>query len=187
MEYANAPVVDASITLTTKSMSKFDYHKAMRDGHGYNIYIADLLASFGVPNVDVPEFTIATTHDQIRDKTMNEKDVIVDDFILEVKSSSRSFKDVDDFPHNPLIVDTVYGFDSKIIKPFAYVIISQITHNLFVIPVATKYDWGIQEYYDSQIDITERFYMVQKRHCRPFIELVDILLERANERTNQMQ
>jgi len=167
-------------------MTKFDYHKAMAEGHGYNLYVADLLQHFGVPKVDVPAFTIATTHDEIKDMTKNEKDIIVDDLVLEVKSSSRAFTDVDDFPHNPLIVDTVYGFDTKIIKPFAYVIISQITHNIFVIPVATKYDWSIQEYYDSQREITEQFYMVKKRHCRPFIELVDILLERANERTNQM-
>jgi len=167
-------------------MGKFDYHKAMRDGHGYNLYVADLLSHFGVPKVDVPAFTIATTHDEIKDKTKNEKDVIADDLVLEVKSSSRSFTDVDDFPHNPLIVDTVYGFDSKIIKPFAYIIISQITNNLFVIPTATKDFWTIREFYDAQRDITERFYMVQKRYCRPFIELVDILLERAHERNNQM-
>jgi len=179
--------VDASITLSTGFMSKFDYHKAMAEGHGYNLYVADLLQHFGIPKVDVPDFTIATTHNEIRDKTLNEKDIVVDELILEVKSSSRSFSNIDDFPHNPLIVDTVYGFDSKIIKPFAYVIISQKTLNIFVIPVATKYDWSVQEYYDAQRDITERFYMVQKRHCRPFIELVDILLERAHERTNQMQ
>lgn len=183
----NAPDVGASITLSTGFMSKFDYHQAMRDGHGYNLYIADLLANFGVPRVDVPAFSIATTHDEIKEKTKNEKDVIVDDLVLEVKSSSRAFHDIDDFPHNPLIVDTVYGFDSKIIKPFAYLIISQITHNIFVIPVATKYDWTIQTYYDRYRDIEDQFYMVSKRHCRPFIELVDILLERANERTNQMQ
>jgi hypothetical protein len=187
MVYVDALDVAALITLNIAFMSKFNYHKAMADGHGYNLYVADLLAEFGIPKVDVPEFTIATTHDEIKDKTLNEKDIVVDDLILEVKSSSRWFRDIDDFPHNPLIVDTVYGFDSKIIKPFAYVIISQKTHNLFVIPVATKYDWVVQEYYDAQRDITERFYMVQKRHCRPFIELVDILLERANERTNQMQ
>jgi hypothetical protein len=167
-------------------MTKFDYHKAMAEGHGYNLYVADLLQHFGVPKVDVPAFTIATTHDEIKDMTKNEKDIIVDDLVLEVKSSSRAFTDVDDFPHNPLIVDTVYGFDTKIIKPFAYVIISQITQNIFVIPVSTKYDWTIHEYYDAQREITEQFYMVKKRHCRPFIELVDVLLERANERTNQM-
>ena len=51
----------------------FDYHKAMAEGHGYNNYVASLLRSFGVPNVDVPEFSIATTHDKIADKTKNEK------------------------------------------------------------------------------------------------------------------
>jgi hypothetical protein len=118
--------------------------------------------------------------------TENEKDIIVDDLVIEVKSSSRSFKNADDFPFNPVIVDTVHGFDSKIIKPFAYVMISQITQAIFVIPVSTKYDWTVQTFYDAQRDIEEQFYLVRKRHCRPFIEMVDILLERANERTNQM-
>jgi hypothetical protein len=167
-------------------MTKFDYHKAMREGHGYNLYVADLLQHFGVPQVDVPDFTIATTHDEIRDKTLNEKDVIVGDLVLEVKSSSRSFTNVDDFPFNPVIIDTVSGFDSKIIKPFAYVMISQITQGIFVIPTSTKYDWTIEKYYDGYRKIEERFYLVKKRHCRPFIEMVDVLLERANERTNQM-
>ena len=72
-------------------MTTFDYHKAMREGHGYNLYVADLLQHFGVPQIDVPDFSIATTHDEIRDKTLNEKDVIVGDLVLEVKSSSRSF------------------------------------------------------------------------------------------------
>ncbi len=31
--------------------------KAMRDGHGYNLYVADLLSQFGVPKVDVPAST----------------------------------------------------------------------------------------------------------------------------------
>ena len=167
-------------------MTKFDYYKAMREGHGYNLYVADLLQHFGVPQVDVPDFSIATTHDEIRDKTLHEKDVIVGDLVLEVKSSSRSFTNADDFPFNPVIIDTVSGFDSKIIKPFAYVMISQITQGIFVIPTSTKYDWTIEKYYDGYRKIEERFYLVKKRHCRPFIEMVDVLLERANERTNQM-
>lgn len=167
-------------------MSKFNYHKAMREGYGYNLYVADLLQHFGVPKVDVPAFSIATTHDQIRDKTLNEKDVIVDDLVLEIKSSSRSFTNADDFPFNPVMIDTVNGFDNKIIKPFAYVMISQITQGIFVIPTSTKYDWTIRTYWDAERQIEDQFYLVKKRHCRPFIEMVDVLLERANERTNQM-
>lgn len=168
-------------------MSKFNYHKAMLEGHGYNLYVADLLSSYGIPGVEVPEFSMASNATEIKDKTMNEKDVIIDGLVLEIKSSSRTFRDVDDFPHNPLMVDTVNGFDSKVVKPFAYVIISQITHHLFAIPVATKPNWTIRTYYDADRDHEDRFYMVQKRHCRPFVEMVDVLLERAHERTNQMQ
>jgi hypothetical protein len=85
------------------------------------------------------------------------------------------------------MIDTVSGFDSKIIKPFAYVMISQITQGIFVIPTSTKYDWTIRTYWDADRQIEDQFYMVKKRHCRPFIEMIDVLLERANERTNQMQ
>ena len=167
-------------------MAKFNYETAMREGHGFNLYVADLLQTFGVPNVIVPEFSMAATYDERINKTLNEKDIVIDDLVLEIKSSSRSFRNADDFPHNPLIVDTVHGYDSKVIKPWAYVIISQITRGIFVIPTATKQYWTITTFYDAQRDIEDRFYMTSKRHCRPFLEMVDLLLERAHERTNQM-
>ena len=167
-------------------MAKFNYETAMREGHGFNLYVADLLQTFGVPNVVVPEFSMAATYDERINKTLNEKDIVIDDLVLEIKSSSRSFRNADDFPHNPLIVDTVHGYDSKVIKPWAYVIISQITRGIFVIPMATKQYWTITTFYDAQRDIEDRFYMTSKRHCRPFLEMVDLLLERAHERTNQM-
>jgi len=157
----------------------FDYHKAMAEGHGYNYYIADLLRQYGIPKVDVPAFSIATTHDAIRDKTENEKDIVVDNLVLEVKSRALTFRDQDDFPHSLVLVDTVYGFDQKIIKPFAYVYLSQITKGVFVIPVSTREFWTIATIYDNARQIEVECYFVTKRHCRPFLELVDVLLERA--------
>ena len=166
------------------SMAKFNYETAMREGHGFNLYVADLLQTFGVPNVVVPEFSMAATYDERINKTLIEKDIVIDDLVLEIKSSSRSFRNADDFPHNPLIVDTVHGYDSKVVKPWAYVIISQITRGIFVIPTSTKQYWTITTFYDAQRDIEDRFYMISKRHCRPFLEMVDLLLEKAHERTN---
>ena len=165
----------------------FDYHKAMEDGHAYNHYVADLLWHFGVPGVSVPEFSIAKTSEEVLDKTKNEKDVLVDDLVIEVKASSRAFRNVEEFPYNPVIVDTVYGYDSKVIKPLVYIIVSQVTKGLFVIPTASKPDWTIRTYKDLDRNIEDRFYMTNKRHCRPFIEFVDLLLERADERANTMQ
>jgi hypothetical protein len=55
-----------------------------------------------------------------------------------------------------------------------------------VIPTATKQYWTIRTYYDAQRDIEDRFYMTSKRHCRPFIEMVDLLLEKASGATIKM-
>lgn len=164
----------------------FDYHKAMEDGHAYNHYVADILRHFGVPGVVVPEFSIATTPEEITDKTKNEKDILVDDLVIEVKASSRAFRNAEEFPYNPVIVDTVYGYDLKTIKPLVYIIVSQVTKGMFVIPTATKADWTIRTYKDLDRNIEDRFYMVSKRHCRPIIEFIDLLLERANERTDTL-
>lgn len=165
----------------------FDYHKAMEDGHTYNHYVADILRHFGVPNVTVPEFSIANTPEEVLDKTKNEKDVLVDDLVIEVKASSRAFRNAEEFPYNPVIVDTVYGYDSKVIKPLVYIIVSQVTKGMFVIPTATKADWTIRTYKDLDRNIEDRFYMTNKRHCRPIIEFIDLLLERADERANTLQ
>ena len=140
-----------------------------------------------MPNVDVPEFSIATTHEKIADKTKNEKDIVVDQIVLEVKSRAISFDGADDFPHALVLVDTVYGFDQKIIKPFAYVYVSQVTKETFAIPVATRQFWTIATIFDHKRQIEVECYFVTKRHCRPMLELIDILLERAHERAGEMQ
>ena len=168
-------------------MSNFDYKRSIVIGQQYNSYVAGLLQSFGVPGVKVPEFTWATTREEQLDKTKNEKDVLVDELVLEVKSRNVKFQNQDDFRYDTIMVDTVYGWQSKTIKPFAYIIVSQITGGMFVIPGSTHEDWTTEYYYDPARDITDQFYLTDKRHCRPFLELVDVLLERASERTNQMQ
>jgi len=168
-------------------MNGFDYKTATVIGHRYNTYVAGLLQAFGVPKVKVPEYAWADTREGQLDKTKNEKDILVDDLVLEVKSRNIKFHDQDDFRYNTIMVDTVYGWQSKTIKPFAYIIVSQITGGMFVIPGSTQEDWTTEHYYDPARDITDQFYLTDKRHCRPFIELVDVLLERASERTNQMQ
>ena len=157
----------------------FDYEKAMLQGHSFNEYVASVLRQYGVPEVYVPEFTIASTHDAIADKTRNEKDIVVDGLVLEVKSRSLVFNSLDDFPLSSILVDTVYGFDQKLIKPYAYVYISQKTKAMFAIPSSSRQFWTMGMIFDTAKAIEVECYFVTKRHCRPFIELVDVLLERA--------
>lgn len=171
-----------------KSMNNFDYRTSIIKGQEYNKYVAGLLQSFGVPEVTVPPFLDwANNPMEQLEITKNEKDLLVDDLVIEVKSRNVKFQDMDDFRYATVMVDTVYGWQQKTIKPFAYIIVSQITGGLFVIPGSSQPDWTIEEYYDPARDITDKFYLTTKKHCRPFLELVDVLLERADERTNQMQ
>jgi hypothetical protein len=157
----------------------FDYEKAMLEGHGFNEYVASVLRQYGVPEVYVPEFTIASTHDAIADKTKNEKDIVVNGLVLEVKSRAMVFNSLDDFPLSSIIVDTVYGFDQKLIKPYAYVYISQKTKAMFAIPVSSRQFWTMGTIFDTARKIQVECFFVTKRHCKPFIELVDNLLDQA--------
>lgn len=164
----------------------FDYIKSFQEGHAYNKKVGDILSNFGVPGVVVPDWSMHKDQDELENKTKNEKDVIVDGLVLEVKSRGFTFNTIDDFPYEKIIIDTVYGFDQKVIKPFAYVYVSQTTQNMFVVPVATKEQWTIGTIYDKQREIEIDCYFVTKRHCRPFIELVDVLLERASDRATEV-
>ena len=120
------------------------------------------------------------------DKTINEKDVLVDDLVLEVKSRNLKFEDIESFPYEKILIDTVDGFDKKAVKPFAYVMVSQITGKMFAIAGASKEHWTVGEIHDPHRNVDYQAYFATKRHCRPFIDLVDILLERASGRATEV-
>jgi len=164
----------------------FDYVKSFKQGHAYNVWVGDLLKHFGVPNVEVPEWSMHKNHAELEEKTRNEKDILVDDLVLEVKSSRQTFEDIYDFPFEKIIVDTVSGFEKKTVKPFAYIHVSQGGDGIFVTPVATQPHWTIATVFDAQRQLDIECYFVTKRHCRPFLELVEVLLERAADRATEV-
>jgi hypothetical protein len=157
----------------------FDYRTAFAEGEKYNRYVADLLIEFGVPKVKIPEFDEAAEN-----PTAFEKDVIVDDLVIEVKSRNLFFTDSYDFPYDRVLVDTKHGYESKVIKPWAYVFISQKTYKCFALFTATDCLWEIDGIYDSQRAVRYEAWMASRRLCRPFLELVDLCLEYAADRTN---
>ncbi len=164
----------------------FDYASSFAKGHAFNVFVADILTYFGVPDVKVPEMTDATNPAETRDKTINEKDVIVGDLVLEVKSRNLKFDSFDDFPYEKVLIDTVHGYESKAIKPFAYVIVSQITGKMFAISNASKSNWTVGDVHDPHRNVDYEAYFVTRQYCRPFIDLVDILLEYSNDRAKEV-
>ncbi len=164
----------------------FDYISSFKEGHANNCAVADILRECGLQDVEVPEWSMHHSQAELEDKTKNEKDILVGNLVLELKTSSQVFDDIDDFPYTKIIVDTVHGFDLKTIKPFAYIHKSQKGSGIFVTPVATKPHWSIATIFDAKRQVEFEAYFVSKRHCRPFDELVEVLLDLQHGRASEV-
>jgi len=73
------------------------------------------------------------------------------------------------------MVDTVSGYEQKLRKPLAYVIVSQRTDDLLVIPNHTYEYWTKETKYDPARNLTDTFYLCPKNLVKPFSYLVDYL------------
>lgn len=150
----------------------FDYKAAMSEGHKYNKVVSMRLKDEGIDSL-VPDLEFAQTREEIKDFTANEKDIIVGDHVLEVKSRNLYFTDdPSTFPYDDLIIDTVSGFEGKANKPLAYVMVSQRTGGMFVVPSYTSKDWRVEVKYDRDRKHEDKFYLASKANGRPFATLV---------------
>lgn len=155
----------------------FDYKEAMSYGHTYNEKVAHVLNGLGI-DCYAPELSFAETREDVEQYTLHEKDVIFTRIngCIEVKSMNRDFTtDPATFPLSNIIVDTVSGYDKKLEKPLAYIIVSQITKDMIVVPVSTERFWFQDQKMDFQRGIYENFYFCPKGLAKPFSELVDYL------------
>lgn len=158
-----------------KEEPMFNYHQAMKDGHAFNEIVAMRLKSEGIL-AKVPEFSFAKTKEEIKDYTLNDKDVIVGDNVIEVKSRNLTFgDDPNSFPYDELIIDTVSGYQAKNPKPIAYVMVSQNTGGMFIFPTAFSESWKIEKKYDRYRKHEDSFYLAPKAYGRPFSQLVEKL------------
>ena len=157
----------------------FDYVNAFKQGGNWSKYVAGVLQSRGV-RCSAPDIQIATTTAQREYMTRHEQDIIFDwnNEALEVKSSSRDFtNDCLNYPYKSLFVDTVSSFDSKIVKPLAYVFVSQKAKGLVCISPKSKNHWRKVQAFDKQRQINELFYSASKDLLIPFDDLVNHLLQ----------
>lgn len=158
----------------------YDYIKAFKAGHEYNKKVANYLNEFGI-KCHAPDLKIARNSEEIREMTLTEKDIVLDlvDCVLEVKTSSRSFGwDPSKFPYNDTIVDTVNSYESKIVKPAAYILCSQQTGAMVAIPPSTKDRWRVARFYDKKQELYDDFYLIKKEDIASMTSLIDYLLLR---------
>lgn len=161
----------------------FNYVESFHIGGFWSKEVAKVLNGRGVKCV-APDVKIAKNDHERDEMTKFEKDIIFDwtDKCLEVKSSTREFtNDVFQYPFDSLFVDTVSGYDAKVDKPLAYVLISQKTRGIVCISPKTYDKWRKVNTFDHKREIMEWFYSAPKSVLQPFDSLVNHLIKIQNE------
>lgn len=117
------------------------FKKELEKGHFWQTCVATFLKEEGL-EVEAPGLEI---RDQIQDafKFINTKDLIAAGEIIEVKSRNLSFTSGHDYPYKTIFIDTVSGWEAKKPKPFAYVMVSQITGCMIWTPGNSKKGWTV--------------------------------------------
>jgi hypothetical protein len=130
----------------------------------------------------VPELQIAKNSGERRHMTLTEKDIVLDliPHVLEVKNVSIEFGwDPKDFPFPTTIVDTVNSYEDKQQKPLAYILRSKKTGAMLAVGPSSKDRWGQKSLYDKKQELTDNFYIVNKRDLRSMDELVAYITSKS--------
>ena len=141
------------------------FFKECRNGQKWQEYVGKYLNDNGV-KVEVEPLTLREDVSD-REDYINTKDIVMQPGgVIEVKSVRLDFTDVNSFPYDPAIIDTVNGYDRKDPKPMLYVCVSQITGGM----IATRGDrtslWTTSAKWDRVRGFQEYFYNCSLEHWR---------------------
>jgi hypothetical protein len=165
----------------------YNYVQAFKEGHYYNEIVAGYLRSHGI-NCVAPELKIAQNSQEVKEMTLSEKDVVISasGSVIEVKSNRREFFwEPSAFPYKSIIVDTVSSYESKEVKPIAYVFVSRTNGAMVTIGSSTFKKWKKVSLYDKYQEITDDFYLADKSEIRPISDLVRHILDGQNTTNNR--
>jgi hypothetical protein len=154
------------------------FFKELREGYEWQKLVASYFKENGL-DVQMPELTVRDSFEKAGEY-IDTKDLIVNGHVIEVKSRRETFTTPKSFPYGTIFVDTVMGYDSKVTKPLAYVMVSRETKAMLCLPSYNKPDYWTQETrFDRVRKINETFYMAPKTKLRSLDELVKQIKENS--------
>lgn len=137
------------------------FFSELKTGHSWQSLPALFLTLQGF-KVEMPNLTI---RENIReaDKYKNSADLIINGKIIECKSRNETFTNINDFPYETIIVDTVSGYEAKEQKPTAYIMVSKSTGSMLCLPSLSSSKWIKKSIKDQIRKILDEFYMADKK------------------------
>ena len=151
-----------------------DFVNQLKKGYDYQLKVKEILEQKGL-TVFIDELRIRPKGGKRKDYT-DRGDLFLkkgnDVISLEVKSSSREYTSMNDYPYNDVIVDMVDNWNNKKHFPSAIINISQKTLCTFVIPVTSEKHWFKKTIKDSIKGYTKDFYFIDKKRIKSLEELI---------------
>lgn len=155
------------------SLSNKDFRNRLEAGKKFEGMVVDRLVELGIPT-DQIEWN--ETDEKLlkkwkkEDFTKYDVDIVACDKIIEVKSrqSTCKFTCIDDFPFPDIFVDTEGGWQKKLKKPDYYVIVSQDTGGMLVIPGNTRDQWKTKKIYDKLSGFKTKTMIADKELAKSF-------------------
>ena len=134
-------------------------------GKKYEALVAQKLGEHGITGVQLLDDGFRKNISEIGKFTASSKDLKIKGWSFEVKSRNVAFTSPEDWPVNfwPMFLDTVSGFEKKVIKPIGYIFISQQTGALMGASCRNRESWEIQRRFDRERKIYDNFYCLQKK------------------------
>lgn len=157
------------------------FFKELKEGHSWQQLPALFFKLRGL-SVEIPELKIRSSIEEAH-KWIDTPDLLVNGHIIEVKSRNESFVSGDSYPYKTAFVDTVSGYNSKITKPLAYVIISRPTGAMVVLKTLSSKGWSIESKFDHIRKIKEDFYVCKPKHLQTLDVLVSYIKRNEKIRT----
>jgi hypothetical protein len=156
------------------------FAEQLKTGHDHAVRVAERLRAEGLSVAITPMEMRVDIND--RHRFIDEHDLTVGvtrPCRVDVKSRTLHFTGVEDYPYPTAFVDTVGGWEAKVNKPMAIVLISQPTGAMLVVSVRdAPLGWTRERHYDHGRGIHDSFYMVSREQLRIFDQLVRWLHDR---------
>ncbi len=148
------------------------FRQFLTTGFKYQRYIADLLLAHDIP-VQMPRQRFRKSIAAAVD-FKNEADAVANGKVLEIKSRTLEFYRTLDLPSSVLI-DTVESWESKTDKPYAYVVVSQVTGAAVWTQGTDRSKWSVVRTRDRKRDIDIVCYAARRFEFQPIKTLIQEL------------
>jgi hypothetical protein len=142
------------------------------EGQKWQEYVAKTLRRVGI-QAEAESEPWDETRERVEEFAKYQADLIVGGrYPFEIKSKVVPFTSPTDYPFDTVLLDTVDGWDKKVIKPRGLLIVSQPTGAILGFGLKSHPKFGTVNIYDKYVEQHDYYYTLPKRLLLSFDEIV---------------